>query len=96
MRNMKKSPKVADESMFGEENGHEFPNMAQHTRQGFSSGLSLIYNIVRAPLALLSCLSSHHHISGATDGVWMSGELAQMSEVNHLMVNDSLRYAILM
>ncbi|KAF5780538.1 hypothetical protein HanRHA438_Chr11g0486521 [Helianthus annuus] len=97
MRNMKKSPKVADESMFGEGNGLEFPNMAQHTRQGyFSTHLALIYNIIRAPLSLLSCLSSQPSISGATDGVWVSGELARMSEVNHLVVNDSMRYVILM
>ncbi|XP_076904707.1 uncharacterized protein LOC143560254 [Bidens hawaiensis] len=96
MRNMKKSPKVADESMFVEGNGLEFPNMAQHTRQRFSTHLTLIYNIIRAPLSLLSCLSSQTGISGATDGVWVSGELARMSEVNHLMVNDSMRYVILM
>ncbi|KAI3675165.1 hypothetical protein L1987_84750 [Smallanthus sonchifolius] len=96
MRNMKKSPKVADESMFGEGNRLEFPNIAQHTRQGFSAHLALIYNIIRAPLSLLSCLSSEPSISGATDGVWVSGELARMSEVNHLMVNDSMRYVILM
>ncbi|KAD3066603.1 hypothetical protein E3N88_34483 [Mikania micrantha] len=97
MRCMKKSPKVADESMFREGNGLEFPNMGQQTRQGlFSTQLALIYNIIRAPLALLSCLSSQHGISGASDGVWVSGEFAQMSEVNHLMVNDSMRYVILM
>ncbi|XP_076910795.1 uncharacterized protein LOC143568549 [Bidens hawaiensis] len=95
MRNMKKSPKVADESMFVEGNGLEFLNMAQH-RQRFSTHLALIYNIIRAPLSLLSCLSSQPGISGATDGVWVSGELARMSEVNHLMVNDSMRYVILM
>ena len=93
---MRKSPKVADESMFGEGNGPEFPNMAQHTRQGFSSGLSIIYTIIRAPFSLLSCLSSHHHISGAADGVWVSGEFSRMSDVNHLVVSDSMRYAILM
>lgn len=95
MRNMRKSPKVADESMLGEGNGPEVPNMTQHTRQRFSS-LSLIYNIIRAPLALLSCLSTHHYISSTTDGVWVSGEHERISEVNLLMINDSMRYAILM
>ncbi|KAI3769578.1 hypothetical protein L6452_00687 [Arctium lappa] len=97
IQNKRKSRKVADESMFGEGNGAEFPDIVdQHTiRQGFSNGLSVIYSIVRAPLLLLSCLSSHPHISGAADGVWVSGELARISEVNHLMVNDSMRYAIL-
>ncbi|KVH93152.1 uncharacterized protein LOC112517019 [Cynara cardunculus var. scolymus] len=95
IENMKKSPKVADENMFGEGNGTEFPIIAHHTRQG-RSGLSLIHSIVRAPLSLVSCLSSHPHINGATDGVWVSGELTRISEVNHLMVSDSMRYAILM
>ncbi|CAH1425812.1 unnamed protein product [Lactuca virosa] len=94
IENMKKSPKVADENMLGEGNGtHEFPvNMAHHTRQG-RSGLSLIHSIVKAPLTLVSCLSSHPH---TTEGVWVSGELRRISDVNHLMVNDSMRYAILM
>ncbi|KAK9056803.1 hypothetical protein SSX86_024166 [Deinandra increscens subsp. villosa] len=96
MRNMKKSPKVADESMFAEGNGLQFPNMTRHARQGFSTHLVLIYNIIKAPFSLLSCLSSQSTISGATDGVWVSGERAQMSEINHLMVNDSMRYVILM
>nr|GEV40714.1 ribonuclease H-like domain-containing protein [Tanacetum cinerariifolium] len=81
---MRKSPKVADESMFGEGNGPEFPNMAPHTRQGFSRDLSILYIIIRAPFSLLSCLSSPHHISGAADGVWVSGEFSRMSDVNHL------------
>ncbi|CAH1450194.1 unnamed protein product [Lactuca virosa] len=96
IQNKRKSPKVADESMFGEGNGAEFPNLARHTRQGVPNGLSLIYSIVRAPLSLVSCISCHSHISGAADGVWVSGELAQISDVNHLIVNDSMRYAILM
>ncbi|KAL7584021.1 hypothetical protein Lser_V15G45606 [Lactuca serriola] len=92
-RNMKKSTKVADESMFGEGNGIEIPVIPHHTRQGWN-GLSLIYSIVRAPLSLLSCLSSHPH--GGADGIWVSGEFSRVSEINHLMVNDSMRYAILM
>ncbi|KAI3497247.1 hypothetical protein L1887_39729 [Cichorium endivia] len=94
-RNMKKSTKVADESMFRDGNGIEIPVIAHPTRQGWN-GLSFIYNIVvRAPLSLLSCLSSHPH-GGGVDGVWVSGEFSRISEINHLMVNDSMRYAILM
>ncbi|KAK9077392.1 hypothetical protein SSX86_005729 [Deinandra increscens subsp. villosa] len=93
VQNMKKSTKVADESMFGEGNGVEFPVIAQNTRQGYT-GLSLIYSILRAPLSLLSCLSSHPH--GSADGAWVSSDLARISEVNHLIVCDSMRYAILM
>nr|XP_043622318.1 uncharacterized protein LOC122593921 [Erigeron canadensis] len=97
MRSMKKSPKVADESKLEEENGVEFPTMGQHTRPGFSSGLSLIYRVIRAPLSsLVSCISFDRRISGATDRVWVSGEPSRMSEANHLMVIDSMRYAILM
>ncbi|KAI3786378.1 hypothetical protein L1987_40013 [Smallanthus sonchifolius] len=96
MRNTKKSPKVAHESMIGEGSGPELPNTAPHTREGLSSGLALIYNIIKAPFTLLSCLSSHPNVSGATDGAWVSGELARMSEVNHLMANDSMRYVILL
>ncbi|GKB63494.1 hypothetical protein Tco_0919680 [Tanacetum coccineum] len=95
IENMRKSPKVADENMFLEGNGAEFPIIVHHTRQG-RNGLSLIHSIVRAPLSLVSCLSSHPHINSGTDGVWVSGEHTRLSEVNHLMVNDSMRYAILM
>ncbi|KOM52160.1 hypothetical protein LR48_Vigan09g081900 [Vigna angularis] len=31
-----------------------------------------------------------------SDGVWVTGEFSQVSEMNHLMVSDSMRYAILM
>ncbi|KAI3753431.1 hypothetical protein L2E82_25483 [Cichorium intybus] len=95
IQNMRKSPKVADENMSGEGHGAELANLAQHTRHGLPNGLSLIYSIVRAPLSLLSCLSCHSHMNGATDGAWVSGELSRISEVNHLIVNDSMRYAIL-
>ncbi|XP_071717361.1 uncharacterized protein [Rutidosis leptorrhynchoides] len=84
IENMSKSPKVADENMF--EEGH-------HARHGRNNGLSIIHSIVKAPLSLVSCLSFHHN---AADGVWVSGELTRISEVNHHIVNDSMRYAILM
>lgn len=91
----RKSPRVADENMFGDNgNGVGLPILAQNrTRQGWY-GLTVICSIVRAPLSLLSCLS-HPHINNA-DGVLASGELARMSEMNNLMVSDSMRYAILM
>lgn len=93
IRNMKKSTKVADENMFGEGNRVELPVIARHTTQGYN-GFSFIYSILRAPISLLSCLSSHPN--SGVDEAWVSGELALISEVNHLMVNDSMRYAILM
>nr|XP_043628692.1 uncharacterized protein LOC122600098 [Erigeron canadensis] len=90
IRNMKKSTKVADENMFTEGNGVELPVMNHGARQGSFNGFSIIYSILRAPLSLLSCLSSHSH--GAADGVWVSGEFARISEVNHhILVSDSMR-----
>ncbi|KAK2977003.1 hypothetical protein RJ640_013621 [Escallonia rubra] len=91
-QNMKKTARVADENMVGDGNGDIFAPNVHRARQGWN-GLSFICSIVRAPLSLLSCLT-HPHINGA-DGVWVSGELARISEMNHLMVSDSMRYAIL-
>ena len=96
LQNMRKSPRVADENMFGDRNGAELPMFGrgiERRRSGWN-GFSVICSVVRAPISLLSCLSQPH-ISGA-DGVWVSSELGRISEMNHLMVNDSLRYAILM
>ncbi|KAK1353683.1 Zinc finger and BTB domain-containing protein [Heracleum sosnowskyi] len=97
LQNKRKSPRVADENMFGD-NGNVagLPILAQNNdrpRHGWN-GFTVICSIVRAPLSLLSCLS-HPHINSA-DGVWVSGEFGRISEMNHLMVNDSMRYAILM
>ncbi|KAE8075562.1 hypothetical protein FH972_014266 [Carpinus fangiana] len=90
LQNMKKSPRVADESMFGAGgNGAEM----ERRRHGWH-GFSFLYTVLRAPISILSCFS-HPHVNGA-DGVWVSGEFAQLSEMNHLMVSDSMRYAILM
>ncbi|XP_076911531.1 uncharacterized protein LOC143569534 [Bidens hawaiensis] len=93
VQNMKKTTKVADENMFREGNGVEFPVIVHNTRHGYT-GLSLVYSILRAPLSLLSCLSSHPQ--GSSDGAWVSGDFTHRSEVNHLMVSDGMRYAILM
>lgn len=96
MQNIRKSPRVADESMFGGmniNNGTEYPMERSHR---WSSGFSAMFRIVLAPLSLLSCFSQPHP-SGSADGLWVSGgEFSQLSEMNHLMVNDSMRYAILM
>lgn len=95
LQNIRKSPRVADENMFGDQaNGVGLPQNAGRPRHGWN-GFSVICSIVRAPLSLLSCLS-HPHING-TDGAWVSGgDIARISEMNHLMVSDSMRYAILM
>lgn len=95
LQNMRKSPRVADENMFGDHgNGAGLPVFAQNTGRTRWNGISVICSIVRAPLSLLSCLS--HRQNNGADGVWMSGEMARISEMNHLMVSDSMRYAILM
>ena len=96
MQNIRKSPRVADESMFGGLNGAEFPILVPDmNRSRRWNGLSsAIFRIVLAPFSILSC-SSQPHVNGA-DGLWVTGEFAQLSEMNQLMVNDSMRYAILM
>lgn len=96
LRNMKKSPRVADVNMYEDENGAELPVFIRdidRNRHGWN-GISLIYSIIRAPLTLLSCVS-HPRMNGA-DGAWASGEPAQTAEINHLMVSDGMRYAIMM
>ncbi|KAJ1381136.1 hypothetical protein SESBI_34255 [Sesbania bispinosa] len=96
LQNTKKSSRVADENMFEAGNGVELPIFGRDRgrRQHGWSGFSLICSILHAPISILSCVS-HPQANGA-DGVWVSGEFAQISEMNHLMVNDSMRYAILM
>nr|AFK42804.1 unknown [Lotus japonicus] len=89
LQNTKKSSRVADESMF--EAGHDRGiRRSQHDWSGFS----LIYAILHAPISILSCVS--HPQANGVDGAWVSGEFSQISEMNHIMVNDSMRYAILM
>ncbi|CAI0383784.1 unnamed protein product [Linum tenue] len=94
-RNIKKSPRVADESMFGG-GGVVMMNRAggggDHRQQDPTDHSS---NKLSAVMGLVLLAPFSPHVSGA-DGMWASAELPQLSEVNHLMVNDSMRYAILM
>ncbi|KAI4305864.1 hypothetical protein L6164_029200 [Bauhinia variegata] len=97
VQNLKKSSRVADENMFEGENAAELPIFARERgrrQQHGWSGFSVLYSILHAPISILSCVS-HPQVNGS-DGVWVSGEFAQISEMNHLMVSDSMRYAILM
>ncbi|XVF71789.1 hypothetical protein PTKIN_Ptkin12aG0067300 [Pterospermum kingtungense] len=96
LQNIKKSPRVADENMFGGNNNNEaeMPIFIDRRSRGSWNGLSVICSVVRAPFSLVSCFSQPQ-VNGA-DGVWVSSEFAQISEMNHLMVSDSMRYAILM
>ncbi|KAK4743430.1 hypothetical protein SAY87_001431 [Trapa incisa] len=81
LQNMRKSPRVADESVVAAE--------GPRRRTG---GISAVY---RASASVLACFSGTRAIG--VDGVWASGEFGRVpSEMNHLMVSDSMRYAILM
>ncbi|KAJ4830377.1 hypothetical protein Tsubulata_041233 [Turnera subulata] len=97
MQNIRKSPRVADENMFNN-GGGEYPiNFADRHRAGRwnnNGAFSAILSVLLVPFSILSCFSQPH-VNGA-DGLWVSGEFVQLSEMNHLMVNDSMRYAILM
>nr|XP_004492326.1 uncharacterized protein LOC101497586 [Cicer arietinum] len=96
LHNMKKSSKVADENMFEAGNEVEVAIFGgeRGRRQHGWSGFSIICAILQAPISILSCVSNPR-VNGP-DGVWANGEFAQISEINHIMVNDSMRYAILM
>ncbi|XP_057754394.1 uncharacterized protein LOC130973757 isoform X2 [Arachis stenosperma] len=75
LQNMKKSSRVADESMLdrGGEGGGEH-------------GWSIVCYILQAPMSILSCVS-HPHVNNGSHhaGVWASAEIAQISEMNQLM-----------
>ncbi|KAK7338892.1 hypothetical protein VNO77_19526 [Canavalia gladiata] len=96
LQNMKKSSRVADENMFEARNVDDLPIFGgdRGREQHGWSGLSLICTILQAPMSMFSCVSNPH-VNGS-DGVLATSEFAQTSEMNHLMVNDSMRYAILM
>ncbi|PIA38345.1 hypothetical protein AQUCO_02800198v1 [Aquilegia coerulea] len=84
--NMKKTSRVADENMFGDGDGAV-------ARRGWNV-VSVVESIVQGPLSLFTCVTQPH-VNGA-DGMWASGEFGRMSDINHLMVTDGMRYAILM
>lgn len=100
LHNIRKSPRVADESMYGvgvagvDGGGRVAAVVDGGRREGNSYGFSMIYSLLRTPFSILSCFSQPH-VNGV-DGMWVSGEFPRISEVNHLMVSDSMRYAILM
>ncbi|KAI6672667.1 hypothetical protein NL676_000573 [Syzygium grande] len=96
----RKSSKVADEAMLGGGNRTDLPIFAQdpdgRSAHGWGGLPVLLYGIFRATAAVISCFSPPH-VNGA-DGVWVSSHEFghQVSEMNHLIVSDSMRYAILM
>lgn len=84
--------RVADESSIG--NGPELPVGGQQLshRHTAWSAISSLYHILRAPMVLMGCIDPNQ-INGADD-MWVSGEFSTTSEMNYLMVRDSMRYAI--
>lgn len=84
--------RVADESALG--NGPELPVEGQELdrRHVAWSAASSLYHILRAPMVLIGCIDPNQ-INDA-DGVWVSNEFSSTSEMNYLMVRDSMRYAI--
>lgn len=104
---MKKSPRVADESMLDAaaagDDEVRMMMMRNNNRQSRSQSnhgwTVVICSILRAPLLCVSCLSHPHVLeaAGSGDRVWVTGDIAPISEINHhLMLNDGMRYAILM
>ncbi|XP_010435463.1 PREDICTED: uncharacterized protein LOC104719278 [Camelina sativa] len=89
LQNLRKSPRVADETDLQPSTaGSGQGDIAHGRREGFNAV------IMRFPLSIISCFAVPS-VSG-TDGLWMSGDYGSVSEVNHLMVSDGMRYAILM
>ncbi|CAJ1971203.1 unnamed protein product [Sphenostylis stenocarpa] len=80
LQSTRKSSKVADESMFETGNGVE---LFGHGRDRRQHGWGLVCSILQAPISILSCVS-HPQVNGS-DGVWVTGEFSQVSEMNHLM-----------
>lgn len=92
MNRGRKSPKVADEMMFqGRERADEI-NRGRHGPAWIV--FATIYSIIRIPVSVLSCFYQQH--GNGADGIWVTGETVRNSEIDHLMVSDSMRYAILM
>lgn len=78
----KKSARVADESSLG-------PLAHDQLQEGSRSTLSVLLAIVRAPMVVATCFAPN-----GMEEVWASGERPRTSEMDHLMVRDSMRYAI--
>ncbi|GMI70927.1 hypothetical protein like AT5G35732 [Hibiscus trionum] len=92
LRKMKKSPRVADENMYGggDNNNDGVNGAAEMPIRTTGTASRRSWN----GLSLVSCFSQPR-VNGV-DGVWVSTEFAQISDMNHFMVRDSMRYAIFM
>lgn len=81
LQSLRKSPRVADENAF--------PSTTVNGGDGRENGA-----MMKFPLSIMSCFAVPR--GSRTDGVWVSGDYGRVSEVNHLMVCDGMRYALLM
>ena len=94
----RKSPKVVDEAMFSNLtlDASNVPIYVHHesSRHGWH-GFAVISTLFRIPFSILSCFSQRHH-GNARDAIWVTGEMVRTSEIDHLMISESMRYAILM
>ncbi|CAA7016065.1 unnamed protein product [Microthlaspi erraticum] len=94
LQNLRKSPRVADETELASTsvniNGVGTGGVAHHNERRDGSNAVMM----RFPFSIISCFAVPR-VRG-TDGLWMSGDYDSVSEVNHLMVSDGMRYAILM
>ncbi|XP_024007360.1 uncharacterized protein LOC112083528 [Eutrema salsugineum] len=94
LQNLRKSPRVADETEMASTTavnvngaGPGEGGVAHNERRDGTHAV-----ITRFPFSIISCFAVPR-VSG-TDGLWMSGDYDSVSEVNHLMVSDGMRYAI--
>ncbi|XP_020530717.1 uncharacterized protein LOC110008330 [Amborella trichopoda] len=99
-KSLKGSSRVVDESNIAVAPVNLPEIQPEIGRNPWKSGFLSIF---RAPLAVLACVSRHEgDFPGefpaswpeSRDGVWFSGEIPRISEMNYLMVRDSMRYAI--
>ncbi|KAL9243999.1 hypothetical protein vseg_017822 [Gypsophila vaccaria] len=98
--NKRKSPRVADEAMFHPHSDRvEISIYAHQSRtrtRPMKAGFSVVSTIVRIPFTVLSCFCYQQGNTNGVDGMWVSNGIVRTSEIDHLMVSDSMRYAILM
>lgn len=88
LQNFRKSPRVADETELASTSVNINGVGTGERRDGSNAVM------MRFPFSIISCFAVPR-VRG-TDGLWMYGDYDSVSEVNHLMVSDSMRYAILM
>ncbi|KAF3782655.1 hypothetical protein EJ110_NYTH33767 [Nymphaea thermarum] len=93
-RRFGRSARVADENTLVLP--AEFDAQRQMRNGAAGGGFSLLQEIAALPLALLACAACVHQGEEHPPLGWPdNGEaVSRISEINHLMVRDSMRYAI--